>query len=379
MKPPSELLERLLAAHRYREAARTCRQLLAERVRLSLPQRAVPAHLRRASLPAASGGLRPRDAADGRSAGLLAARRRSTSVISRCRRSPSPRACRCCGRCCAAAASASTRRWTGADRVTVAVTLFALLELYKQGELTLDAGCSRSARSRVARAVHGPRWSGPRERGGARPARGSRRRRRSRARARGAAVPLDASRSAPTRSRPRPGAELHEVSDALERLREYYEFERRGLVLREAGRWLAARLAPGRGGGGAALFARPRTPPLTRAQAETLAIVAYLQPVSRPEIAQDPRRQRRVRGRHAARARADRGGRSLAVRRGPVPQHRSVPAAVRAATARGPPRRERVRPLARGRAGAAGAAASRGRRSRRCVSPVETRVTKPVA
>src|SRR5207237_480071 len=33
------------------------------------------------------------------------------------------------------------------------------------------------------------------------------------------------------------------------------------------------------------LLARPRTPPLTPAQAETLAIVAYLQPVSRPEIA----------------------------------------------------------------------------------------------
>jgi segregation and condensation protein B len=33
------------------------------------------------------------------------------------------------------------------------------------------------------------------------------------------------------------------------------------------------------------LFSRPRTPPLTQAQAECLAIVAYLQPVSRPEIA----------------------------------------------------------------------------------------------
>ena len=32
------------------------------------------------------------------------------------------------------------------------------------------------------------------------------------------------------------------------------------------------------------LLAKPRTPPLTPAQAETLAIVAYLQPVSRPEI-----------------------------------------------------------------------------------------------
>ena len=33
------------------------------------------------------------------------------------------------------------------------------------------------------------------------------------------------------------------------------------------------------------LLAKPKTPPLTPAQAETLAIVAYLQPVSRPEIA----------------------------------------------------------------------------------------------
>ena len=33
------------------------------------------------------------------------------------------------------------------------------------------------------------------------------------------------------------------------------------------------------------MLAKPRTPPLTQAQAETLAIVAYLQPVSRPEIA----------------------------------------------------------------------------------------------
>ena len=32
------------------------------------------------------------------------------------------------------------------------------------------------------------------------------------------------------------------------------------------------------------LLAKPRTPPLSPAQAETLAIVAYLQPVSRPEI-----------------------------------------------------------------------------------------------
>ena len=33
------------------------------------------------------------------------------------------------------------------------------------------------------------------------------------------------------------------------------------------------------------LLSKPRTPPLSQAQAECLSIVAYLQPVSRPEIA----------------------------------------------------------------------------------------------
>ena len=81
------------------------------------------------------------------------------------------------------------------------------------------------------------------------------------------------------------GAELHEVVSALERLREHYEFERRGLVLRElAGGW-ALSTHPDAEPAARRLLARPRTPPLTPAQAETLAIIAYLQPVSRPEIA----------------------------------------------------------------------------------------------
>jgi segregation and condensation protein B len=80
-------------------------------------------------------------------------------------------------------------------------------------------------------------------------------------------------------------AELHEVVTALERLREYYEFERRGLVLRElAGGWVLS-AHPDSEPAARRLLAKPRTPPLTPAQAETLAIVAYLQPVSRPEIA----------------------------------------------------------------------------------------------
>ena len=51
------------------------------------------------------------------------------------------------------------------------------------------------------------------------------------------------------------------------------------------------------------LLARPRTPALTPAQAETLAIVAYLQPVSRPEVA----RIRGVASESATAALTDRG------------------------------------------------------------------------
>src|SRR3954454_5237578 len=51
---------------------------------------------------------------------------------------------------------------------------------------------------------------------------------------------------------------------------------------------LRPRGRPGRGGRGSAPPPpppKPKPPPLPQAQAETLAIVAYLQPVSRPEIA----------------------------------------------------------------------------------------------
>src|SRR5437588_3190365 len=81
------------------------------------------------------------------------------------------------------------------------------------------------------------------------------------------------------------GAELHEVVTALERLREHYEFERRGLVLRGLGGGYVLSSHPDAEPAARRLLARPRTPPLTPAQAGTLASVAYLQPVSRPEIA----------------------------------------------------------------------------------------------
>jgi segregation and condensation protein B len=59
----------------------------------------------------------------------------------------------------------------------------------------------------------------------------------------------------------------------------------RGVVLREvAGGWSLAS-HPDAEEAARRLLARPRTSALTPAQAETLAIVAYLQPVSRPEVA----------------------------------------------------------------------------------------------
>ena len=79
--------------------------------------------------------------------------------------------------------------------------------------------------------------------------------------------------------------EIDEARAALDQLAAQYEQSERGLVLRElAGGWTLSS-HPDAEDAARNLFARPRTPALTPAQAETLAIIAYLQPVSRPEIA----------------------------------------------------------------------------------------------
>ena len=78
--------------------------------------------------------------------------------------------------------------------------------------------------------------------------------------------------------------EPDEVDEALEELKEDFAPGRRGLELREvAGGWTLSS-APETEAAARRLLAKPRTPPLTPAQAETLAITAYLQPVSRPEM-----------------------------------------------------------------------------------------------
>jgi segregation and condensation protein B len=76
-----------------------------------------------------------------------------------------------------------------------------------------------------------------------------------------------------------------EVVEALARLREQYAEGWRGIVLREVAGGFTLASDPVAEPAARRLLAKPRTPPLTPAQAETLAIVAYLQPVSRPEVA----------------------------------------------------------------------------------------------
>ncbi len=80
-------------------------------------------------------------------------------------------------------------------------------------------------------------------------------------------------------------ADVQDVRAAIEELVQSYAQAGRGLVLRELAGGFSLSSHPEAEEAARQLFARPRTPALTAAQAETLAIIAYLQPVSRPEIA----------------------------------------------------------------------------------------------
>jgi segregation and condensation protein B len=84
-------------------------------------------------------------------------------------------------------------------------------------------------------------------------------------------------------------AEAAQTSDpdtqaALSALCERYAPGAHGIVLRELAGGYTFATDPATEDAARRLFSRPRTATLTPAQAETLAIVAYLQPVSRPEI-----------------------------------------------------------------------------------------------
>jgi segregation and condensation protein B len=74
------------------------------------------------------------------------------------------------------------------------------------------------------------------------------------------------------------------VLAALALLAEDYAPGRRGITLRELGGGWTFATDPAAEEAARRLLSRPRLSTLTPAQAETLAIVAYLQPISRPEI-----------------------------------------------------------------------------------------------
>lgn len=79
--------------------------------------------------------------------------------------------------------------------------------------------------------------------------------------------------------------ELERVETAIAELESAFAPGNRGLVIRRVAGGLTLASAPEAEAAARRLLSKPRTPPLTQAQAETLSIVAYLQPVARPEIA----------------------------------------------------------------------------------------------
>jgi segregation and condensation protein A len=135
----SELFERLLAAHRYREAARHLVCALAEQSGYRFRSAPIPVRFRRAPLAEVSAAYDPGQLAAALGGLLTAPPAVDTRHIPVSKVTVASRL---------ALLRSLLRRGTfdfeeavrGADRVTVSVTLFALLELYKQGELTWTQG-----------------------------------------------------------------------------------------------------------------------------------------------------------------------------------------------------------------------------------------------
>jgi segregation and condensation protein A len=130
-----ELLARLLDAHRYRAAARHLQDRLAEQAGFRFRSAPLPPSLRRASLKDAGAVYKPDRLAAAigellRVPEPVDTRHIGSPKVSVAERLAHLRALLRRGRFSFDEAVAS------ADRVTVAVTLFALLELYKQGEAT---------------------------------------------------------------------------------------------------------------------------------------------------------------------------------------------------------------------------------------------------
>jgi segregation and condensation protein B len=76
-----------------------------------------------------------------------------------------------------------------------------------------------------------------------------------------------------------------QLGEAIAELEEDFAAGRRGIVLRQVAGGLTLASDPETEEAVRRLLAKPRTPPLSQAQAECLAITAYLRRASRPEIA----------------------------------------------------------------------------------------------
>jgi len=134
-----ELLARMLAARRYRAAASHLSSVLAEQPAVRYREAPLPAHLRRSSL-AELEEVRWDPATLGRALGGLLAlpAKLDFSHISVMRVSVSERVAHLRGLLRSAVALSFDDAVRGADRMTVAVTLWALLELHKRGEASWD-------------------------------------------------------------------------------------------------------------------------------------------------------------------------------------------------------------------------------------------------
>jgi segregation and condensation protein B len=81
------------------------------------------------------------------------------------------------------------------------------------------------------------------------------------------------------------GCDDAELDAVLAELRDAFTEGRLGIVLREVAGGFTFASDPEGEPAARRLLAKPRTAPLSQAQAECLAVAAYLQPVSRPEVA----------------------------------------------------------------------------------------------
>ena len=154
------------------------------------------------------------------------------------------------------------------------------------------------------------------------------------------------------------------LDDAIEELRARFAPQESGIVLREVAGGLTLASDPEADDAVRRLLSKPRTPPLSQAQAECLSIVAYLQPVSRPEIA-------RIRGVNSDSPVTTLEERGLIEEKGRTQfgailyrTTRAVREAVRPRVARGAAGHQELRAERRGRAAAARQAAQ-GRRAAR--------------